>query len=106
MKTIIKFCIACTLAGCIFPMPCVYFDFVLIASCAAFFWLAISEFKEGNRMVGIACAVAGILYNPIVRVNFNRTIWNDIDMPLAIILLLWVTIDIFFNPNGKIDYEL
>ena len=87
-------------------MPCIYFDYVLIASCAAFAWLSVSEFKAGNRIVGIACVAAAILYNPVLRINFTRTIWNDIDMPLAIILLLWVTMDIFITPNGKIDYEL
>jgi hypothetical protein len=32
-------------------------------------------------------------YNPVYKIHFTRKLWNDIDLVIAILLLIWVIFD-------------
>lgn len=93
MKIVIKSIIAILLIGCLLKMPYGYFQFIRIAGCIGFVYLAYTEFEKKNMVTGISCAGIAILLNPIFKIHFTRHLWNTIDVIIAILLIIWVGID-------------
>ena len=104
MKIIIKLIIAALLFGCLLKVPYGYFQFVRIAGCIGFCYLAYSRFHDGKALTGIFCVACAILLNPVFKIYFTRNVWNDIDVIIAILLLVWVIIDVI--TEGKRAYDL
>ena len=52
----------------------------------------------------IAALLFGCLLNPVFKIYFTRNVWNDIDVIIAILLLVWVIIDVIIE--GKRAYDL
>ena len=94
MKTITKLILALLLAGCLLKMPYGYYQFIRIAGCVGFFYLAYEELKLNRFITGIFCVVCAILLNPVYKIYFSRKIWNIIDVIIAAILILWVITDL------------
>ena len=93
----IKVVLAFLLLGCLLKMPYGYFQFIRLAGCAGFAYLAYTELERKSLYTGIPCIGAAILLNPVIKVHFPRETWNFIDMILGVLLLLWVIIDIIMN---------
>lgn len=93
-KIIIKIIIAGLLLGCLGDMPYGYFQIVRLISCALFCWLAYIEYQE-KRIVTTAVSIGlALLLNPIAKVHFKRQIWNNIDLIIAIALVIWIVVDL------------
>ncbi len=101
MNVIIKILIALFLIGCLFNVPYGYFQFVRIASCIGFAYLAYKEFEEDKTITGILCIGCAILFNPIFKIYFKRELWNDIDLVIAIALGVWIIADFVYLLHGK-----
>lgn len=97
MKIVIKLILAALLFGCLANMPYGYYQFIHIAGCLGFAYLAYIEFENKNSITGLLCVAAAILLNPIAKVHFKRPIWNEIDLILAIALLIWLIIDLYLQ---------
>jgi hypothetical protein len=100
MKITIKLIISLLLIGCVAHMPYGYYQFIRIAGCAGFAYLAYIEFEENKVITGILCVAAAILLNPIFKIHFERKLWNEIDIVLAAALILWLIIDLYLQ-DGK-----
>lgn len=94
IKIIIKLLLAGILIGCIFKVPYGYFQFVRIAGCIGFCWLAYIEHEEKKSITAILSIVCAILLNPIFKIHFARKTWNNIDISIAVFLGLWVIFDL------------
>lgn len=107
MQNVIKIIIAALLLGCLLKVPYGYFQFIRIVSCIGFCWLAYAEFEKNKAGTGILSIGCAILLNPIIKIHFNRTIWNNIDIAIASGLILWVIVDLVYlsiksqNDNNK-----
>lgn len=93
MTVIIKLLIAALLIGCLFNVPYGYFQFIRIAGCIGFAYLAYNEFNYKRNITGILSVACAILLNPVYKIHFTRKLWNDIDLVIAILLLIWVIFD-------------
>lgn len=94
MRIFIKLILCALLLGCLLKMPYGYFQSVRLIGCALFCWLAYLEY-EGKRIITTAlCIGCALLLNPIFKVHFKRELWNNIDLILAIALLIWIIIDV------------
>ncbi len=93
MIVIIKLLIAALLIGCLFNVPYGYFQFIRIAGCIGFAYLAYNEFNYKRNITGILSVACAILLNPVYKIHFTRKLWNDIDLVIAILLLIWVIFD-------------
>lgn len=65
-----------------------YYQFIRIAGCIGFSWLAYYEIQMKRALIGILLIGCAILFNPIIVIHLTRTIWNEIDLILAIGLII------------------
>lgn len=99
MTNIVKIIIATFLFGCLLKMPYGYFQFVRIATCIGFIWLA-NEYKA-IPLALICCVGAVILFNPIFKVHFSRILWNTMDAIVGGLLIVWSIGEFVYLHYGK-----
>ena len=82
--------IAIALLVCLFPMPYGYYTLVRFAAMAFFGCLAYGFYKDEKiPLCIIACSLV-LLFQPFFKIVLGRTIWNIVDVVVAIaLLLLW-----------------
>ena len=95
MSNIIKVLLAAFLLGCLLNVPYGYFQFIRIACCIGFGYLAFGEFERKKVLTGLICIGLCILLNPIYKIHFTRQLWNKIDVVIAIFLLVWLIVDVY-----------
>jgi hypothetical protein len=83
-----KIILAFILLICLFKMPYGYYEFVRISAMIGFAYLAYSYSKNKNENVVFIYVALTILFQPFVKFAFGRTIWNIIDVIVAIGLLI------------------
>jgi len=101
MRSALKIIMAILLLGCLLKVPYGYFQFIRIATCIGFAYLAYTELKENKSILGILSIACAILLNPIIKIHFTRKVWNQIDLILAIGLIIWVTIEFYYDRINK-----
>jgi hypothetical protein len=89
-----KIIIITLLVGCLFKMPYGYYQFMRIAVCGLFIFLAFIEYKKGVIITAVLSGLSAILFNPIAKVYFHKKQWQSIDKSFVIVLMLWITIDV------------
>ena len=104
MKIAVKAIMAALLFGCLAPMPYGYFQFIRIACCAGFIYLAVNEFKSDRIVTGLLSVAAAILFNPIFKIYLGRSIWNTVDIAAGGLLLIWIISD-FIKKNNPSSWN-
>jgi hypothetical protein len=89
-----KIIIITLLVGCLFKMPYGYYQFMRIAVCGLFIWLAYTEYKKGVIIIAVLSGLSAILFNPIAKVYFHKKDWQSIDKGFVIILMIWIIIEV------------
>ena len=84
MKPIIKLIIAILLLLCLVDMPYSFYQIVRFAATAAFAYLSYDYFKSKQDVKGVIFALLAILFQPFFKVALGRTLWNIIDIVVAI----------------------
>lgn len=87
MKSTIKIVIAILLLLCLADMPYGFYQIVRIVSTAAFAYLSYDHFKAKQEVYGIVFALLAILFQPFFKISLGRTLWNIIDIIVAIGLI-------------------
>lgn len=85
---LLKLLLATILVICLFKMPYGYYEFVRFASSLSFAYLAYSSNQQKHNNEVIIYIALAILFQPFVKFAFGRTIWNVIDVIVAVGLLL------------------
>jgi hypothetical protein len=80
--------VAILLLLCLFNMPYGYYEFVRFASSLSFAYLAYSSNQQKYNSELIIYIALAILFQPFVKFAFGRTIWNVLDVIVAVGLLL------------------
>ena len=97
MKNTVKIALALLLLICLFDMPYGYYQFVRLAALVGFAVLAyLANNDKKNTEVIIYIGLA-ILFQPFLKIALGRTIWNIVDLALAVGLLL----SIFINKDNE-----
>ena len=84
--------IAAILLLCLAPMPYGYFQLVRLLSTIAFGVMAFQYYKEGKEKWAYTFGTLVLLFQPLYRISLGRTVWNIIDVIVAIgliILFFW-----------------
>ena len=89
--TIIKIAMAALLLLCLADMPYGFYQFVRFLAMASFAYLSYDYFKNKQEGLGFAFAALAILFQPFFKIALGRTIWNILDVVIAI-GLIWLTI--------------
>ncbi len=82
--------LAIALLLCLFPMPYGYYTLVRFVTMVTFGCMAFRFFKEEKFPLCIIASSLVLLFQPFIKIALGRTIWNVIDVIVAIALvLLW-----------------
>ena len=76
--------IALLLLACLADMPYGYFQFVRFASAAFFSYAAYHENEKGSKELAVVFLVLAILFQPFIKISLGRTIWNIVDVIVAL----------------------
>lgn len=89
---IIKIAIIILLLLCLLPMPYGFYQFVRFFSAVGFAWLAYDEGRNGYKTEMWIYIILAILFQPLLKVSLGRTIWNILDVVIAIGLVISIFI--------------
>lgn len=87
MNPIIKVVIAVLLLLCLADMPYGFYQLVRFAAAAAFVYLSYDYFKSKKDGLGFVFAALALLFQPFFKVALGRTVWNLVDIIVAIGLI-------------------
>jgi len=71
---------------CLLDMPYGFYSFVRFAASAAFCFFAYEAKKSENKDRMILFIILAVLFQPFVKIPLGRSIWNIIDVVVAIYL--------------------
>lgn len=75
---------------CLAPMPYGYYQFVRFASMVVFAVMAYQYYVKKQVEWAVVFGALALLFQPFVKIALGRTIWNIVDVGVAIMLLvLW-----------------
>ena len=89
-STLIKVILAILLILCLLNMPYGYYQFVRFVAMVSFAYLAFSANEESKKNEVFIYLALAILFQPLIKFSFGRTLWNVIDVIVGIGLLLSV----------------
>lgn len=83
----IKIALISLLLICLLDMPYGYYQFVRVTCLVGFGYLAYIEYQDKNIVLFLLFLIGSILFNPVVKLNLGRQVWQIADVLFAIILL-------------------
>ena len=82
--------LAIALIVCLFPMPYGYYILVRFAATIIFVLIAFGFYKDEKTSLCITACSLALLFQPFFKIALGRTVWNVVDVIVAIALvLLW-----------------
>jgi len=88
---IIKLVLAALLLLCLADMPYGFYQLIRFVAMVSFSYFSYDYFKVKQDKLGFAFAALALLFQPFLKITLGRTIWNIVDVMVAI-LLVWLTI--------------
>ena len=87
MKTVLKLVVAIILLLCLADMPYGFYTLVRFVSAFTFAYLSYDYFKSKKDGLGFVFVALALLFQPFFKVALGRTIWNIVDVIVAVGLL-------------------
>ena len=87
-KRIVKVTLIVILILCLFEMPYWYYQLVRIFGTIGFAYLSYSEYKFNIKYTPLIYGIAAIVFNPIIRISFDKDAWQVVDIISIIILFI------------------
>lgn len=91
MYNLLKISLAILLFLCLANMPYGYYQFVRFAAMLVFAILAYDAAERKAGIEVILCIGLALLFQPFVKVALGRTMWNIVDVIVAICLIASVS---------------
>ncbi|WP_236682807.1 DUF6804 family protein [Riemerella anatipestifer] len=88
---LIKILLPFLLLICIFDMPYGYYQLVRFIALICFSMLAY-QYKNNHTLLVIFISLA-LLFQPFIKIVLGRTLWNIIDVVVAIFLLILLKVE-------------
>lgn len=83
--------LAAVLLLCLFPMPYGYYILVRFSAMIIFGCMAYCFYKDEKIPLCVTAALLALLFQPFFKIALGRTMWNVVDVIVAIALvLLWL----------------
>lgn len=80
--------LAATLLLCLAPMPYGYYQLVRFVAMVVFGVMAYKYYEEKKNELAITFGALALLFQPFVKVALGRTMWNVVDVVVAIGLIV------------------
>ena len=85
-----KLLLAALLLLCLAPMPYGYYQFIRLASTIAFAVMAYQYYEKKQEALVITFIALAILFQPFYKIVLGRTMWNVVDVVVAVgLVILW-----------------
>lgn len=88
MKIVSKLFLAILLLLCLAPMPYGYYQLVRIVAMIAFAFMAYQYYEKENVPLAITFGGLALLFQPIIKVALGRTLWNIVDVIVAVLIIV------------------
>lgn len=85
---------------CLAPMPYGYYMFVRFVSMVVFALLAYEYTEKRNMPLAVSFGALALLFQPFVKIALGRTMWNIVDVAVALLLIGLVMKDRASSNNG------
>lgn len=100
LNNIINLILIATLIGCLFNMPYGYYQLSRIIVISGSIALFVMSIQSRNYVVSPLYALIAIVFNPFIKLAFERNEWQIIDV-VAIIILLVIIGTESLKPKSK-----
>lgn len=100
MEKAIKITIAVLLLMCLLKLPYGFYQFVRFVACIGFSYFAYKSYYREEKTEMFIFIVLALLFQPFLKVALGRSIWNIVDVIVAIGLFINTP-----NSNKKINRE-
>ena len=97
MNNLVKIVLSILFLVCLLEMPYGYYQLVRFAGLVGFALLAYNAYEQGDRNTLIIYCSLALLFQPFFKIALGRTIWNVVDVLVAVGLLL----SLFLKPKDK-----
>ena len=98
MQTFIKLTLSILFLLCLLHLPYGYYQIIRFCALLGFALLAYFNFQNKQNTITIIYIGLAILFQPIFKIALGRTIWNIVDVIVAVGLI----ISIFLNNKNKL----
>ena len=83
---------------CLFPMPYGYYTLVRFVSMVAFGVMAYRYYTQHKVALMITFSSLALLFQPLIKITLGRTMWNIVDVIVAVLLIVVLVKD---KPESK-----
>lgn len=90
INPLLKLILAVLLLLCLADMPYGYYNLVRFVTMATSVYFAYKEFTEGSKEMGGVFVVLALLFQPFLKIALGRTVWNVVDVVVALFLVFMV----------------
>lgn len=81
---------------CLAPMPYGYYTFIRFVAMVAFAVMAYNYWQREAKAWAVTFGALAVLFQPLVKIALGRTMWNVVDVAVAILLIIC-----FFQHKSK-----
>ena len=86
----LRLLLAALLLLCLAPMPYGYYQFIRLASTLAFAVMAYQYAQKEKGELAITFGALALLFQPFIKIALGRTMWNVVDVVVAVgLMVLW-----------------
>lgn len=93
MKKILLIIMAALLLICLADMPYGYYQIVRFIAMVVFVYLAYEYYKLNKVEISYTLVALSLLFQPFFKISLGRTIWNIVDVIVAIVLIYLIITD-------------
>lgn len=86
----LQFILAIALLLCLAPMPYGYYILVRYGSAIVFGIMAYQYYLDKKENLALTWGALAVLFQPLIKIHLGRTIWNIVDIIVAIVLFLMI----------------
>jgi uncharacterized protein DUF6804 len=101
MERTIKIVLSILLLLCLADMPYGFYQFLRFVSCIEFVILVLNSNRKGNETQTIVFVVLALLFQPFVKISLGRTLWNIVDVVVAVGLIVSLLADPLAKGSNK-----
>ncbi len=100
-KNLIKIILIIFFLLCLIDLPYWYYQLVRIFGTIGLAYLAFIYYNVKTKYLPIIFGVGAILFNPIIKISFDRDAWQVIDVLFAVIIILSIIFEKQLNKYLK-----
>ena len=98
--------LAVMLLLCLAPMPYGFFMLVRFVMMVACGWLAYRYYTMNKVAATWVFGVLALLFQPIYKIALGRTVWNVIDVIVALLMIALFIMELRREKKDKVEYEV